>query len=110
MSEWQTQFELIRQQFFARANPRIVKTGEAVDALAKNPSDMELLASVRRDMHWLAGVGGTYKLPEITEIGENGELVCDTHLESSTALSTEEVSTLRSFVDRARSIFESESI
>jgi chemotaxis protein histidine kinase CheA len=104
MSDWQTQFAAIRQQFFARAQPRLVKTIETLDALAKNSGDAESLAAIRKDMHWLAGVGGTYKLPEITEIGESGEQLCDKFIESSQALPQEELARLRSLAQRAQAI------
>ncbi|HEY9789580.1 MAG TPA: Hpt domain-containing protein [Candidatus Obscuribacterales bacterium] len=109
MSDWQKKFDEIRLQFFGRAQPRLVKTVETLDALAKNRGDAHSLAAIRKDMHWLAGVGGTYKLPEITQIGETGEQLCDKFLETAQPPPEQDLAHLRSLIARAQAIIDAQS-
>lgn len=94
----------MRTQFLNRAGDRLSKVSAAVDELTANPSDQNKLSEVRGHLHWLAGAGGTYKLPDATEIGTAGEELCDSCLQANRAPSTSELHELKEMIERARSI------
>jgi chemotaxis protein histidine kinase CheA len=73
---WNDQWAAMRTQFLARAKDRLVKLSGAIDHWASDTSDMDCLMRIYKDFHWLAGVGGTYQLPEISALGANGETIC----------------------------------
>lgn len=74
--EWNDQFAAMKAQFLLRAKDRLAGLDKAIDDWDKNIEDPELLMKVYKDFHWLAGVGGTYQLPEISALGANGEEIC----------------------------------
>jgi chemotaxis protein histidine kinase CheA len=104
MSDWQTQFEEMRRQFYPRAVERLVKTLNMLDRLLEKPDDADLLADIYKDVHWLAGAGGTYKIREISEIGRDAEEVCDKYLEEERYLPISEINFLRSLIESAHAI------
>jgi chemotaxis protein histidine kinase CheA len=101
MSNWQTQFEEMRKQFQERARGRLQRTKELLQHLEKNGQDDQSMLALQKDMHWLAGVGGTYKLPILTSIGEAGEEICDQCLEDAKVLTVEQLANLRTLVVQA---------
>ena len=92
-SEWEEQFKQMRAQFFERARQRLKNTAVLL-AAAAGASDALLqsdaLEQLQKDFHWLAGTGGTYKLPEMTEIGCSGEDICLRLLKSDRAAQPDE--------------------
>src|SRR5437868_3855118 len=77
MSDFQQTWDAMRRQFVVRARERLCKMSDLVDAIRLHPTDERLVLDLQRDLHWLVGVGGTYKLPELTVLGERGEEMCD---------------------------------
>ncbi len=67
----------MRDQFLIRACHRFNKMMGKADKLKASPEDVQLLEDLKRDMHWLIGVGGTYQLPVLTTLGEEGEKICE---------------------------------
>lgn len=102
--DWETQFAAMRVQFLNRATDRIVKVATAIDDLTANPADKEKLAEVRQHFHWLAGAGGTYQLPNATELGNAGQDICDACLEADRVPAINELQQLKEMIERARSI------
>lgn len=102
MPDWQTTWMAIRSQFLARACHRLAKTASAIETLGVQPANHDLLSELKRDMHWLIGVGGTYKLPVLTQLGEEGEEICLSCIERGNVLPGD-AKRMSDIIDRAQS-------
>lgn len=100
--EWEEQFAGMRAQFLTRANERLARVAETIARLEKQPTDAKALADVRQHFHWLAGAGGTYQLPEVSNLGATGQELCDEFIETKRLPSVQEVQSLREMIDRVR--------
>jgi chemotaxis protein histidine kinase CheA len=103
MTDWQTQFEAIRQQFFPRARKRLERMNSILDQLEKEPANADVLREIYKDFHWLAGVGTTYKLPGVSELGMEAEEICDLYMADGDGVPLSELKQLRSIVTAALS-------
>lgn len=101
MSTWDEQFGAMRQQFLIRASDRLIRMADALRKLQTEPTDRQTLADVRQHFHWLTGVGGTYKLPAVSELGATAEDICDRMLESNQNEFATEVEELRRLLEQA---------
>jgi chemotaxis protein histidine kinase CheA len=110
MSEWEQQFAAIKQQFFQRTRQRLQATEVLIKALATDPGDDGFWQQVCKDFHFLSGAGGTYRMPELTELGAAGEELCLTQLElPAERRAHSEVSRLQLLLEQARALIESDS-
>jgi chemotaxis protein histidine kinase CheA len=75
MTMWNEQWATMRAQFLTRAKDRLAQLAAAIDEFDQK-RDIDTLMRIHKDFHWLAGVGGTYQLPEISALGSNGEDIC----------------------------------
>ncbi len=105
MQDWQTQFESMRSSFMSRAGERLERIGVLLDSLNANPANEQLLAEVRQHFHWLCGVGGTYKLPEVSDLGWEGEELCDRLADNHETPSLEDVLVLKRLLIDVRGHF-----
>jgi chemotaxis protein histidine kinase CheA len=95
MQDWQTQFEIMRTSFLSRAVERLERINGLLERLYCNPEDEKILSEVRQHFHWLCGVGGTYKLPQVSELGWEGEELCDRLVTENVTPSVTDVSRLQ---------------
>lgn len=79
MEEWEATIAHLRTQYLVSALERLDTIERSLDVLDRNPSDTEALRAMARAYHKLAGSGGTYGFPKISELGFRGEVEC-THL------------------------------
>lgn len=105
MQDWQSQFESMRADFLSRAGSRLEKIGRLLEQLLILPSDKSLLAEVRQHFHWLCGVGGTYKLPEVSDLGWEGEELCDRLVDNSQTPSASDVYRLQQLLNAVKEKF-----
>lgn len=103
MTMWNEQWAQMRIQFLARATDRLSGLGKAIDEWSEN-FDGEILQRIYKDFHWLAGVGGTYQLPELSALGSNGEEICMEIFDRKRAPSAEDAQRLRQILDSVNSI------
>lgn len=107
MQDWQEQWTQMRAQFMTRAQERLCRVEGLLQELHQQRT-AELLGEVRNHFHWLSGVGGTYKLPEVSDIGNQGEQLCNHHLEAGSVPDESEVNELHELLDRVRTRIQSE--
>lgn len=98
MQDWQSQFESMRASFLSRAGDRLEKISALLEKMYCAPADKVILAEVRQHFHWLCGVGGTYKLPEVSELGWEGEELCDRLVDNGETPSMTDVSRLQTLL------------
>jgi hypothetical protein len=103
MVDWQQQFENMRALFISRAGERLDKILELLDQLGSGSDNQQQLATtIRQHFHWLSGTGGTYKIPEMSDLGYEGECLCDSHLQENSPLSISDIEQLRTLISRVR--------
>lgn len=98
----------MRRQFFARALQRLSGTQQLLGKLRERPADKDLLDELRKDVHWLAGTGGTYKVPTLSEIGDEAELICDEALEDGEPLRDGDITQMEALIKQACTVIERE--
>lgn len=104
MQDWQKQFETMRSQFLSRAQERLATIEQLLRTLEMAP-DADMLRDLRQHFHWLAGSGGTYKFPKVTDLGVNGEEICDEFLENGKIIDLEGIGRLNSILRGVREQF-----
>jgi len=67
----------LAEQFRLSALERLVTMTELVASLDANRADRETLVLIHRHFHGLAGLGGTYGFPHVSEIAADIEAACD---------------------------------
>ena len=77
MSNWENEFQSIKNQFVDRSKERLLAIESLLTRLKSAPSDESILRLVMQHFHWLAGSGGTYGFDDITQWGTYGEELCD---------------------------------
>jgi chemotaxis protein histidine kinase CheA len=105
MQDWQSQFESMRASFLARAGERLDRIYALLNRLYCTPTDKDVLAEVRQHFHWLCGVGGTYKLPEVSELGWEGEELCDRLVDGDESPSATDISRLHNLLASVKEHF-----
>ncbi|MDQ3282173.1 MAG: Hpt domain-containing protein [Acidobacteriota bacterium] len=60
----------LRAYFLASARPRVVEIDAALDALTGDVEDPDARQVLAKHFHALAGLGGTYGFPRLSEIGD----------------------------------------
>lgn len=64
---------LLRERFQHSAAGRLTEMRAAIAILETNPVDEAALELLARHFHALAGMGGTYGFPRISELGDDAE-------------------------------------
>ena len=102
MSDWQTTWAEMKEQFLVRAADRLGRIMKCIDNMAADGGDGSRIGDLKRDMHWLVGVGGTYNLPVLTELGEEAEQIC-ARCEENGVVSSVDAKRLREITEAALS-------
>ena len=63
----------LRLRFRATTEVRLQDVARLLDTLEKNPADDDALQRLARHFHALAGLGGTYGYPRVSELGDEAE-------------------------------------
>ena len=77
MEAWQQTFAHMKSQYIVKSIQRLEQIDTLIAALDQLPSDLDVMRQVMRHFHWLAGSGGIYDMPTITDVGGHGEKYCD---------------------------------
>lgn len=77
MQEWQSKFNVLREQFINRSAERLAALEAIIANLPFRPGDASLIKDAHQQFHWLAGSGGVYGFDDVTKFAQNGEEVCD---------------------------------
>jgi HPt (histidine-containing phosphotransfer) domain-containing protein len=78
VSSWDSTYREIQARFVARTGEWLVEIRDAVDVLERSPADAEALARLTILFHRIAGSAGTYGLPRVSRLADEGELSCHT--------------------------------
>jgi HPt (histidine-containing phosphotransfer) domain-containing protein len=93
----------LRRQYLAEASDRLRELRDELERVPANP--LGSLQSLRRLFHRLAGSGGSYGLPRVTEESRRGEQLADQLLRSGTNPTPAQISQLRERVDQVEVAF-----
>lgn len=104
MEAWQQAFAQMKEQFMVKAMQRLEQIDTLITALDQIPSDLDVMRQVMRHFHWLAGSGGTYDMPTMTDVGGYGEKYCDEIITGKAIFQDEDRKHIRALVDSARVI------
>lgn len=104
MEAWQQAFAQMKDQFMVKSMQRLEQIDTLIGALDQIPSDLDVMRQVMRHFHWLAGSGGTYDMPTITDVGGYGEKFCDDIINSKAIFQDDDRKHLRMLVESARVI------
>lgn len=63
----------LRGRFRETSRVRLDEMASLLDALARDASDAEALRKLAKHFHGLAGMGGTYGFPRVSELGDEAE-------------------------------------
>jgi diguanylate cyclase (GGDEF)-like protein len=63
----------LRGRFRETSRIRLDEMASLLDALARDPRDAESLRKLAKHFHGLAGMGGTYGFPRVSELGDEAE-------------------------------------
>ncbi|MFA6958261.1 MAG: Hpt domain-containing protein [Thermoanaerobaculia bacterium] len=75
----------LAEQFRVSAIERLVVMRELVARFDANRADRETLVLIHRHFHGLAGLGGTYGFPRVSELAADVESACDDALAAAPA-------------------------
>ena len=67
----------LRAYFVVSASKRLEQMGQLVARLDENAGDAEAMHELTRHFHAMAGMGGTYGFPRISQLGDEGEATVD---------------------------------
>ncbi|HEY9713114.1 MAG TPA: Hpt domain-containing protein, partial [Chroococcales cyanobacterium] len=109
MEAWREAFTQLKGQYISRSGQRLEQIGALLAALAKQPEDFENLRQAMRHFHWLAGSGGIYDLPIISDVGGHGEGLCDQLLTARKPISPADVNKLKMLIQTAQKSLEGET-
>jgi chemotaxis protein histidine kinase CheA len=101
---WNEQWATMREQFLLRAKDRLNGLGKTIDEWEQASFDGAILQRIHKDFHWLAGVGGTYQLPELSALGGNAEEICLELSGHKRVPSADDAKRLREILDSVNSI------
>ncbi len=105
MNEWQNAYNELKRKYIVQSNERLGKVEELIGQLSE-PSKVDVLNNVRHHFHWLAGSGGIYGFPQLTDLGRNAEHFCEDNQEFSVVDLRHE---LDKYLGDAKEIFSSNS-
>ncbi len=96
----------MRTQFLTRAKDRLAGLAKAIDEWDQS-KDVDVLMKIYKDFHWLASVGGTYQLPEVSALGGNGEEICMELIERKREVKEDDPQRLRDILASVNSVIDS---
>ncbi len=88
-------FALLKKKFVTRLAVRLEDLDVKLESVAKEPEDTTVLDEVMRGFHSLAGIGGTYGFPAISDRARRAEHVCTSVLRERRAIASVELEQLR---------------
>lgn len=94
----------LREYFAGRLPERLAEIEEACRAAQDAGFAGEPLRTFHRLVHSLAGAGGTFGFPEVSEVSRGLERLLKTCLGSETPLNEIEIEEIESFLTRLRAI------
>ncbi|MBX9692874.1 MAG: response regulator, partial [Cyanobacteria bacterium] len=77
MQSWSETFGELKEKYLRRSKERLTEILETLDGLYKNPNDPNLIKSLSRNFHWLAGSGSMYGFKQVSKLGADGEQYCE---------------------------------
>ena len=99
MHEWQKKFDNLRTQFLDRSQERLEALRVLVEHIATRNTDMNLLKEIRQLFHWCAGSGGVYGFERVTQLGLQGEEICDRLLNANQEIAKQDAERLLQLVN-----------
>lgn len=109
MEAWNQSFAQMKAQYIIKSTQRLEQIDTLIAALEQMPSDIDVMRQVLRHFHWLAGSGGIYDLPTITDVGCHGEKYCDNIIANKAIFQDGDRQHLKMLVATARKTIEGQS-
>lgn len=101
MNEWQNAYNDLKRRYLVQSRERLDQVATLIEQLNEESKD-DVLSKIKHHFHWLAGSGGIYGLPEITNLGKKAEEYCEDVSDLGDASPSKE---LKDFVRSARELF-----
>jgi len=76
MSAWEAKFRELRVRFAERTTEWVAEIDAAVEALRRDPGNLEAFGQIATYFHRIAGSAGTYELPHVSTLADEGEAIC----------------------------------
>ncbi len=110
MEAWQQTFAHMKSQYMVKSIQRLEQIDTLIAALDQIPSDLDVMRQVMRHFHWLAGSGGIYDMPTITDVGGHGEKYCDDIINSKAIFQDVDRKHIRMLVETARKVLQGQAV
>ena len=94
----------LREYFAGRLPERLAEIEDACRAARDSGFTGEPLRTFHRLVHSLAGAGGTFGFPEVSEVSRGLERLLKTSLATDASLSVSQIGEIESFLTRLRAI------
>jgi len=91
--------------FVQRTQVRLTRMGSLVEDLVRSGGNGDSLQELTRHFHAMAGLGGTYGFPRVSQIGSKGEASCNAVVSSGRAPSPAELKHWSWWIDEIRATF-----
>ncbi len=75
MSVWAERLKTRRAAFVEKARTKLERAGELIEQARLTPDDAELVQSINRIFHQLAGAAGIYEMQQICQLAMEAEAV-----------------------------------
>jgi HPt (histidine-containing phosphotransfer) domain-containing protein len=102
VSSWDSTYREIQARFVARTREWIAEIRGVVDELERNPADATALGRLTILFHRIAGSAGTYGLPRVSELADEGERSCLALETSGVHPTPEDLASWRRLADEIR--------
>lgn len=76
MNEWQSAYNELKRRYLVQSQERLDQVAALIEKINVEPND-QVLGKIKHHFHWLAGSGGIYGLPELTNLGKDAEEFCE---------------------------------
>ncbi len=78
MNDWQNAYNELKRRYLVQSKERLDQVAALIGQIDTNASsNQEVLSKIKHHFHWLAGSGGIYGLPELTNLGKDAEQFCE---------------------------------
>ncbi|MFC1491858.1 Hpt domain-containing protein [Nitrospinota bacterium] len=95
----------LRREYISRWPEKYNRFEELFRDFVENNQSMEILKDLRMEFHRLAGSGGSYGLPAVSEVGHEAEIYIDSLLISGEGASPEAGERIQEFIRALDKIF-----
>jgi len=103
MNDWQNAYNELKRRYLVQSKERLDQVAALIGQIDTNAaSNQEVLSKIKHHFHWLAGSGGIYGLPELTNLGKDAEQFCESVKDFDEVSPAKQ---LTEFVHSAREIF-----